>query len=354
MAFGNLTDKMVQEVFDIAVVDNNEFSDKIYLKETLKEVSNDSSENYLFNIKYVDIDDANELLENEKIEGYIYVNNNETKLIVRESGFNQTIIKYVIDEVNNYQNMVTEIVTYEMNKGNMNVDYNAIINRINNRMNDDVTLVNNQSKKNLDVEVVEFYTLIAMACMYGSIIGLFVINNSVANVSKKAARVNVAPIKIGNLVFSGALAGYLVIILEILLLILYTSQVLGIDYGSDVMRLVLISLVGGLAGLSVGMLLGTFSKLKATTKEGISISLTMFGSFFAGMYGMTMKYIVDTNMPLINKINPVAMITDGLYSLYYYSSYNRYYFNVISLLIFSLLMILLTCIILRRKKYDYI
>ena len=67
-----------------------------------------------------------------------------------------------------------------------------------------------------------------------------------------------------------------------------------------------------------------------------------------------MKYIIDKNVPLLNKINPVNMITDGLYSLYYYSSFNRYYFNIISLVIFSVIMITISYLSLRRQQYDSI
>lgn len=351
MAFGNLTDNMEMEPFDIAVVNAEE--PNVYLTETLKEVSNKDSDNYLFNIKYVDVDEANSLLDDDKISGYIYSTSDETKLVVRDSGINQTIVKYVIDEVNTYQDMVTSIVTYESSKGKT-IDYQQIINNITKAMNENPDIVKNQSKKNLSVEVIEFYVLIAMACMYGGIIGLFVINNTVANVSKRAARVSIAPVKKQVTVISSALAGYIVVFVEILLLLAYTSLGLGIDYGTDIGRIIVISLIGSLAGLSLGMLLGTASKIKPSAKEGITISLTMVGSFFAGMYGMTMKYITDTNMPIINKINPVAMITDGLYSLYYYEGLDRYYYNVISLVIFSMVMLLLTWLSLRRQTYDSI
>ena len=67
-----------------------------------------------------------------------------------------------------------------------------------------------------------------------------------------------------------------------------------------------------------------------------------------------MKYIIDKNIPIINMINPVNMITDGLYSLYYYNTLNRYLFNVVSLLIFSLVMIIISLKGLKRQKYDSI
>ena len=67
-----------------------------------------------------------------------------------------------------------------------------------------------------------------------------------------------------------------------------------------------------------------------------------------------MKYIVDKNVPIINKINPASMITDGFYSLYYYDTLDRYFFNIASLLVFALIMITISYFSLRRQKYDSI
>ena len=80
----------------------------------------------------------------------------------------------------------------------------------------------------------------------------------------------------------------------------------------------------------------------------------MVACFLSGMMGITMKYVIDKNVPILNKINPASMITDGFYSLYYYDTLDRFYFNVISLLIFSALMIFISYKGLRRQKYDSI
>ena len=79
-----------------------------------------------------------------------------------------------------------------------------------------------------------------------------------------------------------------------------------------------------------------------------------YGSYLAGMMGVSMKYVIDKNVPIINKINPAAMITDGFYALYYYNTLDRYWTNVISLVIFSSLLIIISFLSLRRQKYDSI
>ena len=80
----------------------------------------------------------------------------------------------------------------------------------------------------------------------------------------------------------------------------------------------------------------------------------MLGCFLSGMMGITMKYIIDKNVPIINKLNPASMITDGFYSLYYYDTLDRYFFNIISLIIFALILIGVSIFSLRRQKYDSI
>ena len=82
--------------------------------------------------------------------------------------------------------------------------------------------------------------------------------------------------------------------------------------------------------------------------------MTMAGCFLSGMMGITMKYVVDKNIPLLNRINPANLITDGLYALYYYDTLDRYLRNLASLLVFSVVMILLAISGLRRQKYDRI
>ena len=116
----------------------------------------------------------------------------------------------------------------------------------------------------------------------------------------------------------------------------------------------LLSIVGSLAGLSLGIFIATVFKCSENLKTGIIISVTMLGCFLSGMMGVTMKYIVDKNIPILNKINPASMITDGFYTLYYYDNLDRYYFNLVSLGIFAIILISIAIGFLRRQKYDSI
>lgn len=150
------------------------------------------------------------------------------------------------------------------------------------------------------------------------------------------------------------MASYVVQLIGIAILFAFTIFVINVDYGSNLGLVILMALCGSLAGLSLGVAVSTLVKFNENAKTGILIAITMFGCFLSGMMGITMKYVVDKNVPFINKINPASMITDGLYSLYYYDTKDRFVFNVVSLLLFSLFMMLISYRGLRRQKYDSI
>ena len=210
------------------------------------------------------------------------------------------------------------------------------------------------SGANLSYTMIEFYTLIAMTCLYGGILGMVAVNQNLANMSSKGKRVSVSPVGKSRMILSSVLAGYVIQMVGVALLFAFTIFVLHVDYGNHLPLIVLLALCGGLAGLSVGIAIAVLVKSGDNVKTGIVISVTMAGCFLSGMMGITMKYLVDKNIPLLNLLNPANMITDGLYALYYYDTFDRYWQNAASLLVFAFSMILFSVLGLRRQKYDSI
>ena len=202
--------------------------------------------------------------------------------------------------------------------------------------------------------MIEFYTLIAMTCLYGGMLSMVTINQTLANMSNKGKRIAVSPTKKGTIILSSLLASYMAELIGLAILFEYTIFVLKVDYGSRTGLIILLAMIGSFAGLSLGTFVGTLFKTNENAKTGILIAFTMLGCYLSGMMGITMKYFVDKNAPIINKVNPASMITDGLYSLYYYNTLDRYWFDVASLLIFAFILILISFFSLRRQKYDSI
>lgn len=358
LAFSDIENKETLDIIDIAIVNNEEFKTDTYFTESFKVLSKKKEPNQLFNIKYTNLSPAQSLLKEKKITGYLLFENHEVKITVNDKGYNETILRFIVDELSSQKEMLETLTTKEITdsykSGNQNVNYEKIYQDTLNLINSTIPKLNNISNSNLSYTMIEYYTLLAMACLYGALIAMFVTNKKIANMSSAGKRTSISPAHKKTLLLGSFLASYLVQLLGILILYLYTILVIKVDYGNNTFLVFLLLMAGSLAGLTLGVAISTILKSNENTKTGILISLTMLASFLSGMMGITMKYIIDTNIPILNKINPAAMITDGLYSLYYYRTLDRFYFNIISLIIFSIIMLVMSYQGLRREKYDSI
>ena len=358
LAFKDIEKNEMLEIIDIAVVDNSEFENNTYFKESLKVLSDKSNENQLFNIKYTNLKKSKELLDKKKITAYLLFQNNDVKIVVNKKGINETITRFVVDDITSQQEMITSLTAEQASSyyktGKIDFDYQKVYKDIINLVNQNNIKLNNISNSNLSYTMIEYYTLLAMACLYGAMISIFITNKNSANITSAGKSTTISPVHKKTMLLSSFLASYIVQMLGILVIFLYTIFVLKVDYGNNIPLVILLLSLGSLAGLTLGIAIGTLLKASETTKTGILIAITMFFSFLSGMMGITMKYVIDTNVPILNLINPAAMITDGFYSLYYYDTLNRFYFNIISLIVFSIIMLAISYQGLRREKYDSI
>lgn len=358
MAFSNIVESEKLDIIDIAIVNDSNFEQNEIFKKAFETLSDEKSEDRMFNTKYVSLEEAKELLQNDEIIGYLQLENDEPKLTFVKNGINQTIFKYITEEIVQTNSIVTNIaeseIRGEIELGNYNFDADEIVKKVLERVQDEDVELENLANENLDYMMIEFYTLIAMTCLYGGILGLVAINQVLPNMSNKGKRVSVAPTKKSVVVLSSLCASYVAQLVGLALLFVYTIFVLNVDYGSNVGLVILLAMVGSLTGLSMGLAIGSVFKTSENSKTGILLAITMTGCFFSGMMGVTLKYVIDKNIPFLNKINPANMITDGYYALYYYTGLERFWFNIASLLVLAFILIVISFFSLRRQKYDSI
>lgn len=356
MAFSNIEKNETLKTIDIAIVDSKTYEEDQIFKETLNTLSNNDTK--LFNITVTTKEISKKLLEEEKITGYLEFNPDNVDITVSSSGVYETILRYVIDEIYCEKEMLDTLtkqtIEKELANGNQAINPEEIAKQILTTINNSDIKLNDISNKNLSYTMIEFYTLIAMTCLYGGMLSMVSINQTLANMSNKGKRIAVSPTKKGTIILSSLLASYIAQLIGLAILFVYTLFVLKVDYGDNTSLIILLAMIGSFAGLTLGTFVGTLFKTNENAKTGILIALTMFWCYLSGMMGITMKYVVDKNVPIINKINPASMITDGLYSLYYYDTFDRYWFNIISLLIFAFVLMLISFFSLRRQKYDSI
>lgn len=345
LAFSNLYSDDMFDPVDIAIV-NNQITEQLNpFLGVLDSISQD--DNKVFNITYLKSEkEAKEYLEDNKVAGYYLIDGGgEVSIVVKMNGLGQTIMKSVLD---NYY--VTISVT-----GNIYaINPEAFTAELALKINADKTYFNDTSNTNIDFTVIYFYTLIGLTCINAGTFGIRAANESEANLSKRGARGSVSPVhKLKSLLIS-LLVSFIIQYIGILILLAYLILILGVNFGSQLPWLLLLTFVGTISGITAGTLVGVSNRKNEEVKVSLFTAFTMLFSFCSGMMIWQMKYIIENNIPLLNRINPVAMITDALYALYYYPNLDRYFTSVICLTVFSLIMILLSYFFIRRKKYDSI
>lgn len=351
MAFSNIS---AQEVFkspDIAVVDNEQYRQDQNFRDFLTGHSQEEEAIgggvKLFNLHLASQKEAEEMLKNGDVVGYITVGS-PINFTVKNSGFDQTIVKAILDEYSQTANITGNIL-----KRNPSALQNGLMEDLNNRK-EYTREVRIGRKDKPDSTVNYFYTLIAMACLYGAFFGLKEITDIQADLSGRAARMNVAPVHKLKVLLAGLGAGYLVSLTEVMLLVCYLVFGLKIDFGNQIGFIILTCFAGCMTGITFGAFISTIAKKSEGVKTAILIVSTMVCSFLAGMMFGNMKNIVQQNVPLLSYINPVAVISDAFYALYYYDTHTRFFINIGLMCGFAVLFSLVTYMIVRRRRYESI
>jgi ABC-2 type transport system permease protein len=327
------------ETLPIAYVSGGE-TDKAF--EQVLEAAATSENVKMFDIEYCMEDRAKQLLEEGDIAAYI-VGSTDPLLYVKRSGLNETIIKSFLDT---YRQMSATVATIlrsnpkAIEEGLLNdvMQYDTYINEV------------KDDKKPADL-LVFFYSLLAFTCIFAGNWGLDEVVNIQANLSSRGARVSVSSIPKMKLFLCNILAAFTAHMGSLLLLFLYMFYIIKVDFGNNLLYLFITCMVGSFTGLGMGAFIGVWVKKKAEVKEAILTTVTLGGAFLSGMMMSNIKYTIATKFPLLAYINPVNLLTDSMYSLYYFDTYERYYTNVVILGVIAILFGTLAIIGIRRKSY---
>jgi len=343
-AFGNLSSAESFRRIDIALVEGKRLNEGTQFYTALSSVSDadgQTSPDDMFWVAVVNREEADELLKNGRIAGYIYYENG-IKLAVSGTGLNQTIIKSFLDQY--IQNSSTVSTIVKENPAALFKTVTAVMNR------QEYLKAAPSSASGADNTVNFFYALLAMACLMGSTSSVYEITKLQANLSSLAARVNVTPVKKFKMFLYNVSAITLFQIVVILIVLAYLMFVLGINFGDRIGYVILTCIVGSITGVFFGTVTGVFGKTIGV-KMAVTIGGTLFSSFLAGLMAMEMKYFVQQNAPIVSYLSPANLIADAFYSLYYYESLSRFFVNIGILSLISVLFCTITCLVLRRRSY---
>lgn len=337
-AFSKLNSSEMFEPAQLAIIEQKE---NIEFKSLIQELSKENDDQ-LLDVQYTSLSKAQELLKEEKIDGYLIINDT-FKIYINKNGISQTIIKNVVDSYLQTRHSIETIA--KLNPQKLKVI-------IQNKMNMQKDYFQSQNISSLDATVVYFYTLIGMACMYGSFFGLKISIHTEANLSRQGTRIHIAPTPKWKVMLTGTIAAFLCQYVSIILLFLYLVYGLNIAFGNMSEYILLLCAIGTCVGVLLGEFVGNAFHFNENIKTSILSASSLFLSFLSGMMVVDIKYLVQEYVPILGYINPVSLITDALYALYYYPTYERFYFNIFLLCIVALFLLVISILFLRRKQYD--
>lgn len=345
MAFSNISSAENFSEIKVGIVQDEEYKKNADFIKAIEAVSNskDSSKKDLFDVQYITKDQGEKLLEDGKIEGYIYFKDG-INLVVKETGINETIIKGFLDDFKQTTSTITTIIS-----NNPGAVEKGLFNSVSERTDYLKEVVVSSAAPNTVVNY--FYSLIAMTCLYGSFFGLKEVTALQANLSPQGARVNMAPTHKIKVFISSVIAATTIQLAEIFILLGYLNFALKISFGSQFGYIALTCLVGTITGVTFGTCISSIVKKGEGVKVGILITLTMTMTFMAGLQYDKMKYIISEKAPILGYLNPANLITDSFYALYYYNTNTQFFTDIAILCGFSVVFSIITYLVMRRQKY---
>lgn len=338
MSFGNLFEK--ESVFSsipVAVV--SEKTNKGF--EAVIEELSKGGDDRLLDAVYMTDEEAKKALNDENVTGIIYVGE-DIRLVVNESTYQNTVLKTVISQYKKSEKVITEIA-----QKNPQAVAQAVEDMTGGR---EYFTEKNTSNGNQNPYTNYFYAIFAMSCLFASFAATEKIARIQANESALGMRRSLSP----NSKMSTIIAEFISMLVfqfiaEVITLIYLT--VIGVDFGNKYPQILLILFFGSCMGIILGIIIGSISKLSEGSRSGICVAISMALSVMADLCAPGIKDSIEHTAPIINRLNPAALIVDSFYALNIYDTYDRYIRNIATLGLMSAALLIISFLILRRNKY---
>ena len=345
MAFGGITESEQFQAIPVAIVCDDSEAAKIF--RMVADELGKEGENQFLDITYCKDEKAKNLLENEKVNGILYASDKVTLTLSGDSGrdnINSSILNCFVQQYHTQQTAITEIAT----KHPENLATVVASMEKENSYIKEVSLSRNENEDNYTQY---FYNLMAMSCLFTSMSGLLIAIYNQGNLSELGARKNLSPTHKLKSIVGELTACILSRFCCNLIAFFYVAFVLQVSITTRLPLAILALFISCLVGVTSGFFLGSIGKMAEQTQTGIAVGVHLFSCFLSGLMVGNMRQIVEDTCPIINKINPAALISDSFYSIATYDSLDRYFQNIGTLILWAIVFVAGGFFMTRRRKY---
>lgn len=303
------------------------------------------NEKPLFALEELQETEAVEKLTAGELAGYFLIDDKTISLHVGQAGMSQTLMKNVMDQFLQRTAIISsksaELETLDLAPIMAAFEQEATFQEVN-------------ADRDMSVKSFYFFTLIGMAILYGTMWGVRNVQDQQANQSANGIRLSLIPRKRTLVSSANLAASFTIVLVEVYIILAVFRFVYQVEFGDRWQWLLLVAALGSLCAILLGTLIGNLTpKMILVQKDGILVSVTMAMSFFAGMMGSEqIKYWLDLHVPILGQVNPVNLISESLYQLYYYTDLSSFYTNLFWLTGFIVLLSIGNAWIERGVRYD--
>lgn len=208
--------------------------------------------------------------------------------------------------------------------------------------------------RTLDSNISYFFALIAYAALSGLYLGIQSCCDSQPNLSALGARRCITPTHKLKMVLCSFFVLFFIQFINVMILTGVLRFLFHIDLGGNVAGMILINLLGSMIGVSIGILIGSISHLQIGMKMGFGVFFTLFSAFLAGLMFGNMKNLIEQRCPIVNRINPAAVLSDSYYCMAVYNDTSRMARNLLILAVMCTVCVGASFLVIRRERYDSI
>ncbi len=310
---------------------------------TIKSISEDDSQGEPFlTVTNTDYDEAKKLLTDKKVDGIIVVDD-EISLLVNKSDINQTALQSFINQYIQQASMFETVAASNP----------AALETLIEELDNNISFIKEETftEDRMDPMATYYFSLIAFTALCGGFFGLTCARQLKATSTAQGMRKTISSVPRWKFLTAEFLATYTIHLIIMLIVILVMVFVYGINLGNKVGYVALTGAVGSLSGISVGLFIGSLPRIKEAMQVTLFIAYSLGSSFLAGLMVADMKMIIEKSVPIINRINPATLISDALYSLTIYDTYERFFTNIITLAIIAVVFLIASIFMTRRESH---
>lgn len=350
VGFGELIDSPgVLTKVNVAIVQTQDDSTADAFTDLVRSLS-------FMDVRIVSDDEAQQLLEDGTVAGILYTPSGDAapgkpSLAVCANGIDQTILsQFLKSYIANEREMELILAT-----ANSPDDIRKAADLIGEDMSfgsDEINLrYDDSGAKQLSPYMHYFFSLIAMASLFASWISTSILDELMASHTEIGKRYECAPVPKSLSLTAGILSGLLTQLLCATCLILYIQYVLKLSFNAPLIYVILLSSVCSVTGIASGVMFGALFGEHPSMNVAVPLLFSMICSFLSGLMVGNMQQIIQVYIPWLNRVNPAALLTDGLDSLCSYGLSSVYWLDMLALLILAAAAIAVSSLILRRKNY---